>query len=71
MQSASEDFDSRISWQDPNGRESPAHCQRVCTWNPGCDGFAWSSWGCFLKRLGLDCGVISDLDSRNVISYKL
>jgi len=44
------DFDSRISWQDPNGRESPAHCQRVCTWNPGCDGFAWSSWGCFLKR---------------------
>lgn len=44
------DFDSQISWEDPNGRESPAHCQRVCTWNPGCHGFAWSSWGCFLKR---------------------
>eukprot|EP00913_Durusdinium_trenchii_P029318 g27485.t1 len=39
------------TWQDLGGAESPAHCQRQCTWNRGCEGFSWSRWGCYLKRL--------------------
>ena len=46
---AAQDLDSQVTWQDPNGRESPAHCQRACTWNAGCHGFSWNNWGCFLK----------------------
>eukprot|EP00930_Biecheleria_cincta_P020921 TRINITY_DN15617_c0_g1_i1.p1 TRINITY_DN15617_c0_g1~~TRINITY_DN15617_c0_g1_i1.p1 ORF type:complete len:464 (-),score=47.00 TRINITY_DN15617_c0_g1_i1:322-1713(-) len=48
-------FKSNISWKDPSGVQSGAHCQRTCTWSEGCDGFTWS-WGrgCNLMKFSND-----------------
>lgn len=44
-------FFSKISWTDSSGVQSGAHCQRACTWNPGCDGFTWHfDKGCDLMQ---------------------
>jgi len=44
------DLDSKVTWQDLAGKQSPAHCQRACTHNDDCHGFSWNPWGCYLKR---------------------